>query len=145
MTIPEYLDRPEIVSRDNLLEISIADFERWAGSLEKNMTQLIAGELGRRLQSDRVVTSPWESYRNNDFQVRINTERFDGKLSGEVVFQGTWSLLENNSKQEIERQRFILKEKTADNTYKGLVSALSELTARLAEQIADAISTRMHK
>jgi len=147
VTLPEYLRRPEIVTRNNQVEISLADFDRWAGNLDNNATQLIANELGKRLQSNQVVTSPWESYRQNDFQVKVHADRFDGALNGEVVFRGTWSLMKGKGKdkKEIVRQNFAIKEKAADPSYLEMVKALSKTTVLLAEQIANSISTHMHK
>ena len=74
--MPEYLDRAEIVTRNNPFEIELADFNRWAVDLDRNMTRLIAGELARRLKTDRVVISPWSAYSKNDYQVKIHIDRF---------------------------------------------------------------------
>src|SRR5512137_3062027 len=35
--IPDYLDRPQIVTRDGLNELRLAEFDRWAGSLSDNI------------------------------------------------------------------------------------------------------------
>ena len=57
--LPGYLERSEIVTRDGEYEIKLGDFWWWAGNLDENMTQLIANELSQKLQSNRVVVSPW--------------------------------------------------------------------------------------
>jgi len=80
--LPDYLDRSEIVTRDNAYQIEMADFSWWAGNLENNMTVLIAAELSEGLLSNRVLVSPWESYRKHDYQLKIRVVRFDGALGG---------------------------------------------------------------
>jgi uncharacterized lipoprotein YmbA len=139
--MPEYLDRAEIVTRDNPFEIELADFNRWAVDLDRNMTRLIAGELARRLKTDRVVISPWAAYRKNDYQVKIYIDRFDGEIGGEVKLSGVWSLLSAEGNEEKLRKVFTFKTRANGKDYIELVAALSKLTVQLSEQIANGIAT----
>jgi len=137
--LPDLLDRSEIVTRDNQFKITMADFSWWAGNLSENMTLLITAELSQHLQSNRVVTSPWPSYRKNDYQVITRVERFDGELGGEVVLRGLWSLLDGDGTKELNRQVFEFKTNTADLTYQQMAEAMSRLTVQLAKQLADGV------
>jgi len=140
--LPLLLDRYEIVTRTDIYSIELADFDKWAGSLGNNMTRLIASELGRRLQTDRVVISPWSSYRKNDYQVKIHVERFDGVLGGETVLSGAWSLLNAQGNKELARKSFSFQTQTKGKEYSDMVAALSQLTVKLSEQIAGVISVQ---
>ena len=137
--LPDLLDRSEIVTRDNQFKITMADFSWWAGNLSENMTLLIVAQLSQHLQSNRVVTSPWPSYRKNDYQVITRIERFDGELGGEVVLRGLWSLLDGDGTKELDRQVFEFKTNTADLTYQQMAEAMSRLTVQLAQQLADGV------
>jgi hypothetical protein len=143
--LPGYLERSEIVTRDGEYEIRLGDFWWWAGNLDENMTQLIANELSQKLQSNRVVISPWPSFRKIDYQAIIRVERFDGALGGEAVLRGVWSLLDATGQQELRREAFEFKAKAAGtstleaSSYEGLVAALSRLTVQLADQMAKGI------
>ena len=137
--LPDLLDRSEIVTRDNPFKISMADFSWWASNLSENMTLLMVTQLSQQLQSNRVVTSPWPSYRKIDYQVITRLERFDGELGGEVVLRGLWSLLDGDGTKELSRQVFEFKTNTVDLTYQEMVAAMSRLTVQLAEQLADGI------
>jgi uncharacterized lipoprotein YmbA len=139
VVLPDLLDRAEIVTRDNPFKITMADFSWWAGSLNENMTLLIVTQLSQHLQSNRVVTSPWPSYRKIDYQVIVRVERFDGELGGEVVLRGLWSLLDGDGTKELNRQVFEFKANTADLTHQEMVTVMSRLTVQLAEQLADGI------
>jgi uncharacterized lipoprotein YmbA len=132
--LPDLLDRSEIVTRDNQFKITMADF-----NLSENMTLLIVAQLSQHLQSNRVVTSPWPSYRKNDYQVITRVERFDGELGGEVVLRGLWSLLDGDGTKELNRQVFEFKTNTADLTYQQMAEAMSRLTVQLAQQLADGV------
>ena len=137
--LPDLLDRSEIVTRDNQFKIAMADFSWWAGNLSQNMSLLIVTELSQQLQSNRVVMSPWPSYRKNDYQVIVRVQRFDGVLGGEVVLRGLWSLLDGDGTEELNRQVFEFKTNTADLTYQEMVTAMSRLTVKLAEQLTEGI------
>jgi len=137
--LPDLLDRSEIVTRENQFKISMADFSWWAGDLSENMTLLMVTQLSQQLQSNRVVTSPWPSYREIDYQVITRLERFDGELGGEVVLRGLWSLLDGDGTKELSRQVFEFKTSAADLTYQEMVAAMSRLTVQLAGQLADGI------
>lgn len=137
--LPDLLDRSEIVTRDNPFKITMADFSWWAGNLGQNMSLLIVTELSQHLQSNRVVTSPWPSYRKNDYQVIVRVQRFDGELGGEVVLRGLWNLLDGDGTKELSRRVFEFKTNTADLTYQEMVTAMSRLMIQLSEQLADGI------
>ena len=137
--LPDLLERSEIVTRDNQFKISMATFSWWASDLSENMTLLIVTQLSQQLQSNRVVTSPWPSYRKIDYQVITRVERFDGELGGEVVLRGLWSLLDGDGTKELSRQVFEFKINTVDLTYQEMVAAMSRLTVQLAQQLVDGI------
>ena len=137
--LPDLLDRSEIVTRDNQFKVTKADFSWWASSLAQNMTLLIAGEMSKLLQSNRIVVAPWPSYRKNDYQVIVRVVRFDGELGGEVVLSGLWSVLDGDLTKELSRQIFEIKMNTVDSTYQEMVTAMSQLTVQLAEQLADGV------
>ena len=42
VTLPQYLDRPQIVERTGPNRLEIAEFDRWAGDLKKNLEQVLA-------------------------------------------------------------------------------------------------------
>jgi uncharacterized lipoprotein YmbA len=137
--LPDLLDRSEIVTRDNRFKITMGDFSWWAGSLDENMTLVIAAQLSQHLQSNRVVVSPWPSYRKNSYQIVILVGRFDGELGGEVVLRGRWSLLDGDGVNELDNEVFEFKANAVDSTHQELVVAMSQLTVQLAEQLADGI------
>lgn len=140
--IPELLDRADIVTRSGKHNVELADFHKWADRLDSNISRLVASELGDRLKTDNVLISPWPSYTKNDYQVKININRFDGELGGEIVLSGSWNLLNSEGNEELVRETFTYKTQAAGITYNDMIAALSSLTVQLAEQIAGTIAAR---
>ena len=140
--LPRLLDRPQIMTRTDQFNIELADFHKWVGGLGNNMTRLIANELGRLLQTDRVVISPWPSYVKNDYQLTIQVDRFDGELGNEVVLKGVWSLLNSKGNKELTRKAFNYTTNAGGKSYGDMVAALSTLTVQLSQEIAKIIASR---
>ena len=140
--LPDYLDRSELVTRDNEYQITIADFSWWAGNMETNATLLIAAEMSKGLLSNRVLASPWESYRKHDYQVKIRLERFDGALGGEIVLRGVWSLLDANGLNELSGEVFEFKANAVDPSYKEMVATMSNLLVQLSGDLVAAVNVQ---
>ena len=58
VTLPSYLNRPQIVTRLAGGEVDLAEFDRWAEILIEAVPRVLAEDLGRLLGSDRVEAYP---------------------------------------------------------------------------------------
>src|SRR4029450_11406568 len=45
VTVPPYLDRPQLVTRTSRAKLTLADFEQWAGPLEDTIARVSADGL----------------------------------------------------------------------------------------------------
>jgi len=87
--LPDYLDRPQIVTREGPNEVVADEFHRWAGGLEANVLRALAANLGERLQTRRVVTAPDPPPFAIDYQVFVD---FDELVAGddELALRARW-------------------------------------------------------
>src|SRR3546814_11447622 len=76
VTLPAYLDRPDIVTRSTDNRLELADFDDWAEPLDDNITRVLAENLGHLLRTDRVVVLPSASDAI-DTEVRVDISRFE--------------------------------------------------------------------
>ena len=72
-----YLERPQIVGRASANRLNVEEFERWGGTLEANVTRVVAENLSRSLGTESVVTYPWERALAPDYQVAIDVREFE--------------------------------------------------------------------
>jgi len=79
VTIPDYLDRPQIVTRTNQHSVLLAEFDRWAEPLSGNISRTLAENLSSLLQTDTVVLYPWPGSVDIAYQVLVDVFRFDGE------------------------------------------------------------------
>ena len=59
VTLPKYLDRPQIATRASRYELAFAEFERWAEPLDTNVTRALVEHLARLTPTDRLTLFPW--------------------------------------------------------------------------------------
>lgn len=138
VTIPEYLNRPQIVTRSSQYEIEIGEFDRWAETLEASVPRVLGENLSALLSTNRVYIFPWPK-KNPEYQLLIDIIQFDGKLPGNVELTARWTLLKDGLETRIYRKRFSDKKPIAAQGYSGMVSAMSLVLYDLSREIADSV------
>lgn len=137
--VADYLHRAEIVTRTDDNSLVLADFHRWAGRLEDNITTVIEEDLASLLAAEGYIIHPWDAPMKSDYRVTLEITRFDGNLDGEVVLQGTWHLFAENMETPIASRRINLSLSTNATGYKALVATQSQILADLCRRIADVL------
>ena len=91
--LPQYLDRPQIITRGGDNRLQVSDHDQWGGNLRQDMTRVLAQNLGRLLGSDRVVTAPHSLRASQpDFRVEVEVLRFERAPDGRVHLAAKWWL-----------------------------------------------------
>jgi uncharacterized lipoprotein YmbA len=143
VSLPDVLDRPQIVTRPDPNRIELAEFHRWGGDLKRNLSRVLAQDLMQRLVTDSVVLYPWPGGSRPAFEVSIEFFHFDGVPGQSAQLQGTWRL--RDARQGCENEpaiyRFAIEEPARSPDYQALVSAMSRGVGRLSDAIAQRIAT----
>jgi uncharacterized lipoprotein YmbA len=138
VTIPAYLDRPQIVTRQGPEELSLAEFHYWAEPLKVGVPRVLADNLAVLLGTDRVSLFPWAKAPAGQVQVVVDVSRFDGVGGKEVVLGMRWRLLGSDGTELAVRQAAITELLSAPG-YDVLVTAMSRVLGTQSRQIAAAI------
>jgi uncharacterized protein len=145
VTLPKYLDRPQIVTQSGAHEVELAEFHKWAEPLNENVSHVLTENLSSLLSTDRVLQYPWRSSTPLDYQVVVDFWQFDVTMGGEVVLVARWSLLGSDGQTEfITRRSQMIHHPTSQN-YESLVEAMSRNLENLSREIAEAITTLSSK
>jgi uncharacterized lipoprotein YmbA len=138
VTMPPYLNRPQIVTRASSARLDFAEFDQWAAPLPDSVTRVVAENLSLLIPTDRVALHPWPRATSVDYQVSIAVDRFDGAAGGEVMLLGHWSLWDADGNELVMRKvRFSVP--TGGPEYEALVSAMSRTLADLSQDIATTV------
>jgi uncharacterized lipoprotein YmbA len=140
LSLSDVFDRPQIVTRPDPNQVQLAEFDRWAGDLKKNLEQVLAENLMSRLNTDSVVAFPWSSRSEPDFQIAVHFFRLDGDVGQLARIEGVWRLLDGEKGCELAARRFKFEQQPAGSGYAEFVSAMSHALARLSQEIAEQVA-----
>jgi len=137
MIMPGYLDRIQIVTRSSADQVEIAMYHRWAEPLEDGIARVLAGEIGARVPTERIVMFPWRGVvaRVIQYQVVVAVLRFDGRLGGDVTLDTRWRILGKDG-DELALRRSTVIEAAAGPGFEPMVAAMTRALVTLGQQIA---------
>ncbi len=137
VSLPEAVDRLQIVRRVDGTRSEPADGHRWAGALKAEVARRLAVSFARESGLARVVAAPQNSIARPDITVPVDVLRFDADGFSSVALDAAWSVRRDG--REIASGRFSRSEPVAAARYDALVAAHGRLVDALAADIAAAI------
>ena len=143
--LPEYINRPQIVTRLSAYHLNIAEFHRWAEPLNESITRLLVMNISNNLNSNRVYWLPRQD-RNFPLEIRIVIDigRFDGQLGKEVALESRWTIFDKKNQPMLTRVSLI-KENMKGSSYEDLVIAMNQALKTLGTEISTASRTVLEK
>ncbi|MCU7836649.1 MAG: PqiC family protein [gamma proteobacterium symbiont of Taylorina sp.] len=134
--LPEYLNRPQIVTRNSEYHLNVSEFNRWLEPLNDSIIRLLVVNLSNNLQSNRVYWIPRQD-RNIPLDIRIVIDigRFDGKLGKNVSLESRWTIFNHNNQPALTRVSLI-NQKVNGPAYEDLVIAMSQALKSLGKEIS---------
>ena len=141
VNMPEYLDRPEIVSRGSGNELELGEFDRWAEPLDRNIERVVAQNLSVLLDTDRVFVLPARRRLDLRYRVEIDILRFNLVKQVETLLEVRWTVLDGAAERELLIAKSTYASPVAVQNYDTVVSSMNENLAELSREIATAISS----
>ena len=140
ISLPKYLDRPQIVTRISSHEIDLAEFHNWGAPLKDNLVSVLHENLSKLLATNRIVEYPWNRSHLPDYQLSLEVLQFDGTKNQEAVLSVRWRLTGDDGKRVLQEKTSQFSEIIQGSDYEDLVEAMSRMLALLSREIADAIT-----
>ena len=141
VTLPQYTNRPQIVTGNTSPELNRASFELWAEPLDSGFTRVLAENLSRLLVTDQVAVFPWPGPMHIAYQVIVDVSQFLGELGGQASLEAYWSVVGKNGQEILARKKSSFTESVGGQDYQALATALSRTIAKLSRDIAATITT----
>jgi len=136
VTLPPYLQRPEMVTRVAANQLWFDENNRWSEPLKDNFTYVLAADLDSDLNLERIVRYPWYSTTQMDYVVVVAVENFEVQPSGEVALKARWGIGDVLGTEFASRESQFTRPGGPPGT---VAAALSELVGDLASEIASAM------
>jgi uncharacterized lipoprotein YmbA len=138
ITLPETVDRPQMVKRLDANRVEIADLDRWAEPLKAAIPRLVAETLSRELGGATVMTSRQSAALAFDYRVGIDVQRFDFSPGEGAAVDALWTI--RGDKDAASRTgRSAAREPAAGAGPEAMAAAQSRALDQVARDIAAAI------
>ena len=139
VTVPEMVDRPQMVLRVAANRMELSELNRWAEPLKRALPRAIAASIARETPTARVYLSGTDAVNPADYRVRIEVERFDSELGKGAVVEAAWSI-GGGSSTAVVYGRSLVRESAGGAGYDELVAAQSAAAAAIGREIAAALT-----
>lgn len=142
--LPEYLDRPQLVTRSGDNRLQLEEFHQWGGNLAKDLTRVMAENLSQLLGSDAVVAAPHTLRLRPDYRVALEVLRFERAGDARVHLTAKWWLQRGADGAPLTSPTTALASEPLPEaaTFEATVAAMSGVYGELSRAIARAIAER---
>lgn len=141
LRLPQYLERPQIVTRSSDNRLELAEYDQWGGNLRKNMIRILAENLSRLLATPDIAISPHRPSVSPDFRVEVEVMQFEKTADGQVRLSAQWRLSKGRKGTPLTVRVSHLAHPVVSTEpgYAETVAAMSALFGELSQIIGQAI------
>ena len=135
VTVPDVVDRPQIVTRtaDNRVELN--EFARWAEPLKTDIARVIAADLAYRLTTARVSLFDLGAGAPPEWHVRVDITSIDSVRGDAVTIDAQWAVRPPASGATV-LGRTVAREAVDGGDYGALVAAHERALGVISDDIA---------
>lgn len=138
ITLPELLDRPQLVVRTTANRVEFLESHRWAESLKSEIPRIIAADLGILLKPTRVSSYPQNAGLEAGYRVMLDIQRLEMTAGEGVRLEALWSVRKSDGGVP-KSGRTMVSEPVSAAGYDALVAAQSRALAVVSRDLAQAL------
>lgn len=134
---PDYLDRPQIVTRSSANKLNVSEFSRWGGRLDRDFLNVFAENLSILLSTNRVVINSRRGQARPDYRVALDIHQFEGRMGDSILLNVTWTIWgREEGLKPLHVARSVIQQPVSGQDYDTLVSAYSQAVAELSREVS---------
>jgi uncharacterized lipoprotein YmbA len=138
VTIPDIVDRPQIVTRLGDNEVEVNEFARWAQPLNGDIGRVIAANLAVLLNSPQISVFDVTHDPLAVWHVRIDVMRFESAPGRDVTVDVLWAVRPPGKGRAV-TGRSVAREAVSGPGFEPLVAAHDRALASVSRDIASAL------
>jgi hypothetical protein len=136
VTIPDYLDRPQLITRLEGSELRVNEFRQWAEPLRDNITRVLEENLAALTGANQVHAIPLHRSAEIDLQVVLDILQFDGAANGQVTLKAVWRIIDPEGYKTLKVKRSTFQYPSNGSRTADVVEAMSAALFELSQEIA---------
>jgi uncharacterized lipoprotein YmbA len=137
VTLPEAVDRPQLVTSTGENRVEIQEFHRWAQPLKSEIPRVVAAQLGRQLGTANTGVLSDVAISEPDYRVLIDVQRFDSRRGEAATVEALWTVRARSGGTRTGHTR--AQERVADASYEAMVAAQGRALGAVSTEIGNAI------
>jgi uncharacterized protein len=139
VTIPELVDRPQLVVRSEDAQVELLETHRWAEPLKSALSRTIAENISRLLASDKVSSYPQAASLSADFKVYVDVRLFE--FTGDHVELDTFWAIRRADDRPAGNGRSRQREAVTGSGYDAVVAAFNRGLAGVSQDIVQGLKS----
>ncbi|MCS3803771.1 putative lipoprotein YmbA [Chromobacterium alkanivorans] len=144
-SLPAGLERPQLVVEDAAGNVELLDLQRWAGPLDRMLTQAVAADLSRALGLASVYAYPQPGMGGGDVRVLLDVRQLRLRPGRDASLEVAWQALPAQGDKKPLASGYFLQSRplaTADAAAAtaGLQALVTDLSRRLAGELGPALA-----
>lgn len=136
ITIPAYLEKPQIMISYSPNRVELEEYHQWAGALDKNIKSVISTNLSSLLPGAIVESSPWNVKFKPNYQLQIDIEQFTIDMQGNSILRAEFILYHQDN--IFKKQNVYYRLKVPHITIENLIASMNNNLTHLTQDIAKA-------
>ena len=137
ITLPDMVDRPQLVLRTSEHRVVLAETHRWAGSLKAEIARVLADNLAYLLGTRSISSYPQRGVERAEVRVSVDVQRFESILGKTATIDAIWTVQWTDGTQRTDSAH--VQETVSDESYDALVAAHSRALMTVSQDIASTI------
>lgn len=138
ISLPEGLDRSQMVTRLSAFEVHIDEFARWAEPLDQAVARVMGANLGALLDAQWVAMVPGEGTLPDAVRVSVQVLRFEAD-SQQSTLEARWQVWRGKSGDPIATRKSTCVAERQGGDAGSVAAAMSENLAQLAREVAGVV------
>ena len=138
VTVPNTVDRPQIVIQVAPNRVALLDDQRWAEPLSSAISRAIASDLGQLLGTATIMF-PQDSLADVKYRVAIEIRNFISTPGEAATVEATWTVF--GPHDALKRGQLLAREPVKDAGYEALAAAHGRALMRVSREVAATISS----
>ncbi|HTY55540.1 MAG TPA: PqiC family protein [Candidatus Binataceae bacterium] len=143
ITLPRYLQRPEVITRLNDTEFSVADHDRWGEPLDASVSRVLTQDLSSDLPNSQIVQFPWSKKIALDYRISVDFSRLERAADGKTMVQALWTIRTGKDNQLVQKATTTAIG-NAGNDQNSASAALSQGIGQVSREIANSVEMRQN-
>ncbi|MEM7414273.1 MAG: PqiC family protein [Gemmatimonadota bacterium] len=139
VTVPDYLDRPEMIDLVDLYEVRYSAQNRWIEPLGAQLYRTLGANLDAMLEPDAILPHPWFAADGVDLQVEVTFGVIRLDTEGRWVGDAEWAVRDASTRAALERSDFDFELGRDSIPPHEIAGAFSAELQRLSTEIAEAV------